>query len=91
MKWYVVSYDLNSPGQNYSRLHDKIKSIANGWCKILESVWVIGHNGNAKIIHDQLVTVMDQNDRLFVSAMTQDYYWTLSKDVADWFNQNVKF
>lgn len=91
MKWYVISYDLNSPGQNYSKLYEKIKSIANGWCKVLESVWIIGHNGNARTIHDQLIVAMDKSDRLFVSEMTSDHWWTLSQASANWFKENVKF
>ena len=91
MKWYTVSYDLNSPGQDYSKLIEKIKAISNGYCNALKSFWIIGHPGNAKAIFAQLSPFIDKNDHLFVSELTRDYWWILSKENADWFNQNVKF
>jgi hypothetical protein len=91
MKWYTVSYDLNSPGQDYSKLIAKIQAIANGYCNALKSFWIIGHPGNAKAIFDQLHPLLDNNDYLFVSELTRDNWWFLRKDNAEWFNKNVKF
>lgn len=91
MKWYIISYDLNSPGKEYSKLFEKIRSIANGYCKILRSVWIIGHKGNAKAIHGELAAMVDANDHIFVSEITNDYWWSLPQDIGDWFNKNVRF
>jgi hypothetical protein len=91
MKWYTVSYDLNSPGQDYSKLIAKIKDISNGYYNALKSFWIIGHPGNAETIFDQLSPLIDNNDLLFVSELTQDNWWKMSKDFGDWFTQNVKF
>lgn len=60
MKWYLVTYDLNTPGKDYARLHSKICQIANGYCNILKSVWIIGHNGTAQTIFNQLLPSIDQ-------------------------------
>lgn len=90
MKFYLISYDLIKD-KNYTRLIDQIKKIANGHCKPLESLWIIGHNGAAKDIVDSLVSYVDSDDKLFVTQVTKDTAWTtsLDEDTRNWLKKYV--
>lgn len=84
MSAFIISYDLNRPGQNYSVLHEKIKSLGT-WCHCLESTWVVAHPGPAVTIRDALIKVMDSSDALFVAKLTDGAAWTgLVGDRTDW-------
>jgi len=89
MSAYLISYDLNKPGQNYSALHEKIKSLG-GWCHCLESTWVVTHPGPAVAIRDALTKVMDSSDALFVAKLTGEAAWIgLFGDRTDWLKKNL--
>lgn len=65
---YVISYDLNSPGQNYQPLWDAIAEI--GGQRILQSQWVVNRiNTTATGLRDYLWKFMDANDILLVNAL----------------------
>lgn len=84
MKTYIVTYDLNRPGQNYDALIVAIKSYTN-WAKIQRSTWAIQTNNSSVQIRDHLRAHMDTNDSLFVGELGRDAAWVgLSKEVSDW-------
>ena len=89
MKWYLITYDLNTPGQDYNRLYTQISSISNGCCPILKSAWLIGHDGPAEDIYKQLNSVLDENDHIFITEVTYDCYGSLEKKRAEWVNEYV--
>ncbi|PEL71142.1 hypothetical protein CN637_03850 [Bacillus toyonensis] len=64
MAVYAVTYDLMSPGQDYSDLHEKLKSYA--YSKNFESFWIIDTKKSASDIRDELKALIDSNDKLFV-------------------------
>jgi len=72
MKKFSISYDLDKPGQDYSRLTNRIKAL--GGTRILLSQWFISSNSTALNIANDLIKYMDKNDRLFVTDMN-DYAW----------------
>lgn len=37
---YLITYDLKKPGQDYSNVHDAIKSCGTWW-HYLESTWLV--------------------------------------------------
>jgi hypothetical protein len=80
MATYIISYDLNSPGQNYSDLYAKIKSYG-GWWHHLDSTWLVVSNSTAAEIRDGLKSVMDSNDKLLVIKTC---------GVGSWFGFNSK-
>lgn len=62
---FIVCYDLNSPGQNYTTLIDEIKSYGTWWHH-LDSTWIIKSNKSAKEIRDHLGKYIDINDELLI-------------------------
>ncbi len=79
MKAYIVSYDLNRPGQNYPKLWDAIKSYGT-YYHMQGSVWVIGTNRTAVQIRDHLATFIDGSDSLSVALLSGEAAWNGSLD-----------
>ena len=70
---YLITYDLNTEGQDYSALYDKIKSLGE-WFHPLESVWFLQPLSTytaVNTITEQLRTTMDNNDHIFVVEITK--------------------
>ncbi len=83
-----VSYDLNSPGQDYSSVIDEIKSLGS-WAKVQKSFWYVSSNLSAKQAAERVWAKMDRNDSLIVvDASNENSYWynlsdTVSKQIQD--------
>lgn len=84
MDKFIVTYDLRSPGQDYSALISRIKSYT--YSKICESAWIVRSNKDASQIRDDLVQEIDKNDRLFVAKLTGQAAWHNCIDT----NENIK-
>lgn len=70
-----ISYDLNNPGQNYSAVIEKIKSLG-GWANVQKSFWFLSTSLTAQQVANALWSVMDANDSLIViDANANDAYW----------------
>lgn len=80
----IVSYDLNNPGQDYSKVIEKIKALGT-WAKIHKSVWYVKSTLTAAQAVDAIWPVMDRNDSLFiVDATNNSAAWqNLSTEVSD--------
>jgi len=74
MSTKIITYDLVSPGQDYDSLIAKIKSY-NQRARVTESCWLIATYDSCEEIRDNLLSVMDSNDRLFVAELTGEAYW----------------
>lgn len=82
---YLISYDLNSPGQNYEKVCNAITQASTGvWCRPLESVYVIQSNMTAETIYNRISRYLDRNDRLLIMALEGDSFWHLEKSVSDY-------
>ena len=64
-KLYLICYDLNSPGQEYTELHEQIKTYSPWWHH-LDSTWIVESEKSAKDIRDHLGKHIDKNDELLV-------------------------
>lgn len=81
---YVISYDLNRPGQDYPDLFKAIKALGD-WCHPVDSTWFVDTSADAVAIRDRLVRVMDGNDQMVVTRATVPGAWKgLSQDVSQW-------
>lgn len=67
----VVSYDLNSPGQNYDAVIEQIQSLGS-WAKIHYSYWYVNSPLTARQAVDHVWPVMDSNDSIFVVDATNN-------------------
>lgn len=79
-----ISYDLNSPGQNYEKLEQAIKTL--GSCsKLQKSFWYVSSNLSAVEAEKRVWAVMDPNDSLVVVNVTNDdVVWNnLSPEVGE--------
>lgn len=82
---YLVSYDLNKPGKDYSNVHMAIKNASDGtWCKPLESVYIIRSNLAPANVYNAIRPYLDVNDRILVIEVTNNSYWYLDKEVSDY-------
>ena len=68
----LISYDLNKPGQDYSRLYDEIKN-AGTWWHHLDSTWIISTNSGPEEWERRLRRHMDDNDSLLVIEICDNY------------------
>ena len=78
---FIVTYDLNTPGKDYSSLISKIKTYS--YSKICESVWVVKSNHSSSEVRDSLLKEIDYNDRLFVAKLTGEAAWRNCIDSTD--------
>lgn len=84
MNTFIITYDLNKPGQDYTDLIDAIKSYS-AWCNIAKSVWCIITNDTAETTRNFLKKFLDQNDILFVSKVSAPAAWHGEpKEVSEW-------
>ncbi|MBV6867268.1 hypothetical protein [Xanthomonas euvesicatoria] len=92
MAIYMIGYDLNRQGQNYSGLIAKIKEISDGYWHHLDSTWLIGHPGSASVIRDALKPFLDSNDELLVVKLAQgDAAWIgFNTDGSTWLNNSLR-
>jgi len=65
MASYFVSYDLNAPGQDYSRLFHYLKSH-DTWWHHLDSTWVVVASLSAAELRDGIRNHIDSNDKVLV-------------------------
>lgn len=75
MAVYMVGYDLNSPGQDYSDLIAAIKSYGTWWHH-LDSTWIVVTNQTAVQVRDNLLQHMDKNDEILVAAIGAPAAWS---------------
>ncbi len=74
MTLYLISYDLDRPGQDYHRLIRELERL--GAKKVLFSEWLFKSTSSAKDIRDHLGRFADANDMLLVVALTGEAAWT---------------
>lgn len=90
MASYLISYDLNQPGQEYGELIDAIKNVGSAWWHYLDSTWIVLHNGPSTTIRDALIPKIDSGDELLVVRLTGEGAWTgFSNKASDWLKKNL--
>jgi hypothetical protein len=90
MKTYLIGYDLNKVGQDYSTLESKIKSLG-GWWHHLGSTWLVKSSSTAVAIRDALMKCMDGNDELLVIDVTsrEAAWFGFAESGSNWLKQNL--
>lgn len=82
---YLITYDLNTPGQDYQNLYDEIKNFGTWW-HYLDSTWLIDTSLSSSQMQKKLKQhmVIDKNDYLFIVKITKDYQGWLPQKAWDW-------
>ena len=73
MSLYIIAYDLNNPGKDYTKLFQSIESLGDA-LHIQKSVWLLKTDNNADSIVNFLRENMNDNDILFVSELNKNNY-----------------
>lgn len=72
MPYFLVSYDLNTPGQNYSALYKELERYPAYW-HYINSTWIIYSDKTAIDIAKHLRRFIDDNDQLIVVILGNDW------------------
>lgn len=70
MRAFLITYDLNQPGQNYKKLFEAIESYGTHW-HFMQNAWVIRSSNSASQVRDYLKQFIDANDKLFVTRLSE--------------------
>ena len=90
MSIYIVGYDLNKPGQDYTDLTNALKAYATWWHN-LDSTWIIETNDTPVQVRDNLAQYLDKNDELLVAVIKAPAAWKgFNKNVSDWLLNHLK-
>lgn len=76
MATYLIAYDLIDEygSQDYQPLYDALE--ARGCVRTQESIWLCSSDKTAKAVFNDLVELIDGNDRLWVAELTTNHYYT---------------
>jgi hypothetical protein len=86
-----ISYDLITPGQNYDKVIEAIKSLGS-WARVHKSFWYVNSEHSEKEAADHIWKVMDRNDKLIVvNASSNLAYWYNLDSVVSEFLQKQWF
>jgi hypothetical protein len=90
MSTYLIGYDLDKPGQDYSDLIAAIKSLGVWWHN-LDSTWLVLSDLDDKQIRDQLKTYIDTNDKLLVINVSGDAaaWYGFTDKGSQWLRDNL--
>lgn len=87
MKVYLITYDLNSPGQKYDELYETIKNFGD-WAHFFTSVWFVHTNMDINQMRDKLMSVIDKNDTFFIN-LVDDYSGYSDEELWEWLEKRI--
>lgn len=90
MATLLVGYDLDKPGQDYTKLVDKLNSFPAHW-HCLDSTWMVVADLTPEQLRDQLQPLIDQNDKLLVIDVSNDSAaWVgFNEKCSSWIKNNL--
>lgn len=90
MAVYMITYDLNSKGQNYDDVIQAIKDSSTGtWCTYWKSSFLIKSNLSVQEIVDNISPHLDGNDCLIVIETKNNYQGWLNEEQWDFINDKL--
>jgi len=88
-KSYLIGYDLNKSGQDYTTLIQEIKKLGNWW-HCLDSTFIVKSSSTASLTRDHLKKFIDSNDELLIVCLTGEGAWTgFSEKCSEWLKKNL--
>ena len=83
----MITYDLNSPGQNYEDVIAAIKDCSTGvWCSYWKSSYLIKTNLSVQSVSDAITPLLDSSDRLIITEVKNNYQCWLDKEQWEYIN-----
>lgn len=94
MATYLIGYDLNKEGAEYTaankRLRDKLGAMFPTYWRNLDSTWIVVTDMTAVQIRDALRPFIDADDELLVLKSGREAAWTgFSQSASDWLKNNL--
>ena len=90
MRTIQVIYDLRQPGQYYNRVWEYLRR--HDHAHPLQSMWLIRTPKDARQVIDDLIALVDGNDRIFTFDLSGDDWWARSDDHQSvaWMHGNMQ-
>ncbi|WP_320186704.1 hypothetical protein [Macrococcoides caseolyticum] len=89
-KPYMLTYDLNNPGQRYDEVIKVIKEeISNGYCSYWKSSFLFRSSLTPSEMMDKLKPFLDKGDKFFVAEIVNNKNGWLSKEQWNFINKNI--
>lgn len=85
----LVTYDLNVPGKDYTKLYRGLELISQDYIRPLKSVWLFYTTSKPEDVWDKLSRYIDGSDRMLVTVMKPGYYGWLDKEHWSWIDARV--
>lgn len=91
MPAYMITYDLNATGQKYDQVIQAIKDSSwnSAWCSYWKSSWLIKSNLTVSEIQQKIKPFLDNNDRLFVVEVNNNYSGWLTDDEWKYIRERI--
>ena len=90
MAVYMVTYDLNNPGQRYDDVIQAIKEASTGvWCTYWESSYLIQSNLSVQQVFDRIAPHLDSNDKLLIIEVKENYQGWLENNQWEDIRENI--
>lgn len=88
---YMITYDLNSPGQNYEKVIEAIKGASNGvWCTYWKSSYLIKSNLKTAVdVFQKIKPHLDGNDRVLVIEVNNNKEGWLTEKEWKYINESI--
>jgi hypothetical protein len=87
-----INYDLVAPGRNYKPVYDYIKGLSGSYAKPLKSMWLARTNKTVTTVRNELMALVDRNDKIIVIDVTMDSWGSnFSDDHITWMKNNMGF
>lgn len=86
MAVFIVTYDLDQPGQNYDCVIGKLEALDH--CHAQRSVWFVSANGTTTDLRNHLSGCLDSNDRLFVDYISDAWTGWNMPTCGKWLNDH---
>lgn len=83
MAVFLISYDLNRPGQKYDELFEAIKSYGT-WSHRLDSTWLIETSKSLNTVSEHLLRHIDNNDNILIIEVKDNYAGWMPKVFWTW-------
>jgi len=91
MTTYMIGYDLNKAGKNYTDLIAEIKAMANGYWHHLDSTWLVNTNLDAGSVRDRLKKHLDSDDELLVIAVANNWAtYGIAQSGNEWLKSSLQ-
>ena len=87
---YLITYDLNKPGQNYTKLYEAIKALSGTHWHMMESVCTTALPAPATTLRDSLAANIDKNDKLLVAKLSEAAWQGISDKNSEWLKNTIE-